>query len=153
MADFLLAAWFWWMTPLLAALSSFFDARSRAAVALSLSPAAIAVRVARTAVRSSLLTARLRSVDFWLVRMRLICDLIFATFITFCVCVFEQFRAAGPVRLDWGQAAIRANVRHSEASRASQQATLPVLVGIRQSRRARRGAHLGVAVEQRSGEL
>src|SRR5690554_5253467 len=79
MADFLLAAWFWWMTPLLAALSSFFDARRRAAVAFSLSPAATAARVARMAVRSSALYALLRSVAFLLVRMRFICDLIFAT--------------------------------------------------------------------------
>ncbi len=42
MADLRFAAWFLWMTPLLTALSSFFEARTRAAVALSLSPAATA---------------------------------------------------------------------------------------------------------------
>jgi len=78
-ADLRFAAWFLCSTPLLAALSSFFDATRRAAAALSLSPATIASRVARTAVLTSLRTALLRSVAFLLVRMRFICDLIFAT--------------------------------------------------------------------------
>src|ERR1700712_556453 len=60
------------MTPLDAALSSFFDATPRAAIALSLSPAVTAVRTARMWVFSSLLTALLRSVAFLFVAMRLI---------------------------------------------------------------------------------
>src|SRR6185312_10505883 len=84
MADLRFAAWFLCSTPLLAALSSFFVATRRAAAALSLSPATTASRVARMAVLTSLRTALLRSVAFLLVRMRFICDLIFATSITFC---------------------------------------------------------------------
>ncbi len=42
MADLRFAAWFLWMTPLLTALSSFFEASDRAATALSLSPEAMA---------------------------------------------------------------------------------------------------------------
>src|SRR6478735_5055940 len=79
MADFLLAAWFWWMTPLLTALSSFFEAVLRAPAAASLSPEAVASRTLRTHVRSSLLTALLRSVRVAFVLMRLSCDLMFAT--------------------------------------------------------------------------
>src|SRR5687767_2155802 len=66
------------MTPLLTALSSFFDASARLSVALSLSPVVMASRAARTADLTSLLTALLRSWAFLLVPMRLICDLMFA---------------------------------------------------------------------------
>ena len=44
-------------------------------------PEVIAARAMRMAVLNSLLTALLRSWDFLLVRMRLICDLMFATFV------------------------------------------------------------------------
>src|SRR3954470_9933179 len=88
MADLRFAAWFWWMTPLLTALSSFFDAVRRALDAAALSPEAMAVRVARTAVLTSLLTALLRSWAFLFVPMRLICDLMFATLIRSFVCVW-----------------------------------------------------------------
>ena len=60
-ADLRLAAWFAWMTPLLAALSSFLVARASDFSAEALSPAATASRVRRTSVRSSLFTALLRS--------------------------------------------------------------------------------------------
>ena len=60
-ADLRLAAWFAWMTPLLAALSSFLVARASERSAAVLSPAATASRVRRTSVRSSLFTALLRS--------------------------------------------------------------------------------------------
>src|SRR6201746_1615544 len=79
MADLRFAAWFLWMKPLVAALSIFLAAVCSAALALSLSPATTASRVARMAVLSSLLTALLRSCAFLLVPMRLICDLMFAT--------------------------------------------------------------------------
>jgi hypothetical protein len=78
--DLRFAAWFSWMTPLLTALSSFLDAFASAFSAAALSPAAIASRVRRTSVFSSLLTALLRSRAFSLVLLRLICDLMFATF-------------------------------------------------------------------------
>src|SRR5262245_46019636 len=80
MADLRLAAWFLWITPLLTALSSFLEAVFRASSAASLSPEAAASRNLRTQVRSSLLTALLRSVRFSFVLMRLSCDLMFATF-------------------------------------------------------------------------
>ena len=51
-ADFLLAAWFLWMTPLLAALSSLRLVRASNSAALSFSPASTASRNPRTAVRS-----------------------------------------------------------------------------------------------------
>jgi hypothetical protein len=79
-ADFLFAAWLEWITPFETALSSVLPASATAAAAFALSPVAIASRAARTAVRSSLFTALLRSVAFRLVLMRLICDLMFAMF-------------------------------------------------------------------------
>src|SRR6188508_3813546 len=79
MADLRFAAWFSWMTPLLTALSSFLVAFASDFSAAALSPAAMASRVRRTSVRSSLLTALLRSLAFSLVLLRLICDLMFAT--------------------------------------------------------------------------
>src|SRR5436190_13155206 len=79
MADFLLAAWFAWMTPLDAALSSLVDAFFRASWAAPASPASAASRNLRIQVRSSLLTALLRSVRFSLVLMRFSCCLMFAT--------------------------------------------------------------------------
>src|ERR1044071_5252560 len=81
MADFLLAAWLAWVTPLETALSSLVDAARSASEAASLSPAAAAARNLRTHVRSSLLTALLRSVAFSLVLMRFSWDLMFATFV------------------------------------------------------------------------
>src|SRR3954468_1745173 len=78
-ADFLLAAWFEWMTPLETALSSFFDAVIRAADTASLSCPATASRTRRTCVLSSDFTALLRRRAFSLVPMRLIWDLMFAT--------------------------------------------------------------------------
>src|SRR5690242_2752298 len=78
-ADLRLAAWFLWMTPLLAALSSLREAAARAVAAASASPAAIAVRTERTAVRSSDFVALLRRRRFSLVRLRLIWDLMLAT--------------------------------------------------------------------------
>src|SRR3954466_14478458 len=77
MADLRFAAWFWWMTPLLAALSSFLVAVTSVASAALLSPELIASRVRRIAVFSSLLTALLRSCALSLVLLRLICDLMF----------------------------------------------------------------------------
>ena len=74
MDDFLLAAWFLWMTPLETALSSLVDAvLERVLARASLSPASAASRNLRIQVRSSLLTALLRSVRFSLVLMRLSC--------------------------------------------------------------------------------
>ena len=55
MADFLLAAWFLWMTPLETALSSFFEAMARAVDAVSLLPASTSARNLRIQVRSSAL--------------------------------------------------------------------------------------------------
>src|SRR3954451_6852225 len=78
-ADLRFAAWFLWITPLLTALSSLRDADRSAAVAFSASPASTAVRTERARVRSSLLTALLRSVRLAFVRLRLIWDLMFAT--------------------------------------------------------------------------
>ena len=49
-ADFLLAAWFLWMTPLLAALSNLRLVEASNSPALYLSPAAVAERKARMAV-------------------------------------------------------------------------------------------------------
>src|SRR5665647_97687 len=71
MADFLLAAWFLWMTPLLTALSSLVEATLSASEAAEASPESAAVLNLRTKVRSSLLTALLRSVRRALVLMRL----------------------------------------------------------------------------------
>ena len=79
MADLRFAAWFLWMTPLLEALSSLRVAARRAVVALSLSPVEIASFAMRMTVFSSLLTALLRSCALRFVRLRLIYDLMFAT--------------------------------------------------------------------------
>jgi len=79
MADFLLAAWLRWMTPLLTALSSCRDAMLNAACARSWSSASAASRKWRTAVFSDDLTLLLRIRAFSLVRLRLIWDLMFAT--------------------------------------------------------------------------
>src|SRR5438094_6863337 len=78
-ADFLFAAWFEWMTPLLTALSSWREACRNAVDALSLSPDSAASRKLRMAVLSELLTLLLRSRAASLVRIRLIWDLMFAT--------------------------------------------------------------------------
>src|SRR5690606_740927 len=79
MADFLLAAWFLWMTPLLTALSSFLPAMAKSSRASSAWPASAASRNLRTHVRSSDLTALLRSVAARLVLIRFSWDLMFAT--------------------------------------------------------------------------
>src|SRR5437660_11943154 len=78
-ADFLLAAWFWWITPLLAALSSLRLVDASSSAALSFSPASAASRNARTAVRSDDFTDLLRSRARSLVRLRFCCDLMLAT--------------------------------------------------------------------------
>src|SRR5450756_3198348 len=82
------------MTPLLTALSSFLLAVARAVVAASLSPAATASRTRRTCVLSSVLTALLRSRAFSLVPMRLIWDLMFATYGLSCICLLYTSDAA-----------------------------------------------------------
>src|SRR6476469_7434757 len=79
MADFLLAAWFLWMTTLLTALSSLREADCSAAVALAASPASAASRKERTAVLSEDLTPLLRRRAASFVRIRWIWDLMFAT--------------------------------------------------------------------------
>src|SRR5690348_17033761 len=78
-ADLRFAAWFLWMTPLLAALSRLCDAVRMATVAVSTSPASAASRNLRTAVFSDDLTALLRCRAFSFCLLRLIWDLIFAT--------------------------------------------------------------------------
>src|SRR5690606_28827279 len=78
-ADFLLAAWLAWMTPLETALSSLVEAFFRASSAAEVSPLSAASRNLRIQVRSSDLYARLRSVRLALVLTRLIWDLMFAT--------------------------------------------------------------------------
>ena len=60
--DFLFAAWFLWMTPLLTALSSLVEATARAAFASSALPESAASRNLRIAVLNSDLIALLRSV-------------------------------------------------------------------------------------------
>src|SRR5665647_1378407 len=79
MEDFLLAALFLWMTPLVTALSSFVEATLSASAVAAASPESAAVLNLRIQVRSSLLTALLRSVRMAFVLMRLSWDLIFAT--------------------------------------------------------------------------
>src|SRR5580692_903622 len=79
MADLRLAAWFLWITPLLAALSSLTEAARMARVASSAFPASAASRNLRTEVFSSDLTALLRRRAFSFCLLRLIWDLIFAT--------------------------------------------------------------------------
>src|SRR4030088_160728 len=78
-ADFLLAAWFLWITPLLAALSSLRLVDTSNSAALSLSPLWAASRNERTAVRSEDFTDLLRSRARSLVRLRFCCDLMLAT--------------------------------------------------------------------------
>src|SRR5580700_11172266 len=78
-ADLRFAAWFLWMTPLLAALSRLCDAARIATAAASASPASAASRNLRTAVFSEDLTALLRCLAFSFCLLRLIWDLIFAT--------------------------------------------------------------------------
>src|SRR5690349_15969351 len=78
-ADLRFAAWFLWMTPLLAALSRLCDAVRMATVAAGTSPASAASRNLRTAVFSDDLTALLRCRAFSFCLLRLIWDLIFAT--------------------------------------------------------------------------
>ena len=79
MDDFLFAALFLWMTPLLTALSSLVEATLSASAAAETSPDAAAVLNLRIQVRISLLTALLRSVALAFVLMRLSWDLMFAT--------------------------------------------------------------------------
>src|SRR5262252_4881984 len=79
MADLRFAAWFLWITPLLAALSRSRLASRMAASAASVSPASAASRNLRTLVFSDDLTALLRCLAFSFCLFRLICDLMFAT--------------------------------------------------------------------------
>src|SRR6201988_5113224 len=78
-ADFLFAAWFLWITPLLAALSNLRLVDTSSSAAFSLSPAWVASRNVRTAVRSEDFTDLLRSRARSLVRLRFCCDLMLAT--------------------------------------------------------------------------
>ena len=79
MADLRLAAWFLWITPLLAALSRARDAARCSSVASSVLPASTASRNFRTAVRTAERTDLLRWRRFSLVLTRLIWDLMLAT--------------------------------------------------------------------------
>src|SRR6201988_281837 len=78
-ADFLLAAWFLWITPLLAAWSNLRLVETSSSAALSFSPSAAASRNARTAVQSDDFTDLLRSRARSFVRLRFCCDLMLAT--------------------------------------------------------------------------
>src|SRR5258708_992510 len=78
-ADLRFAAWFLWMTPLLAALSRLAHAMRMASVASATSPSSAASRNLRTAVFSDDLTALLRWRAFSFCLLRLIWDLMFAT--------------------------------------------------------------------------
>src|SRR5215213_9262435 len=78
-ADLRLAAWFLWMTPADAALSSLRVASCASTRARSASPEAAASRKWRTAVLSADFTDLLRSCAFLFCRLRLIWDLMFAT--------------------------------------------------------------------------
>src|SRR5689334_18254805 len=78
MADLRLAAWFLWMTPLEAALSSCLPA-STARFLASSAPDSAASRNLRTAVFSADFTALFRSCAASFCRLRLIWDLMFAT--------------------------------------------------------------------------
>src|SRR5215469_11502542 len=78
-ADLRFAAWFLWMTPLLAALSRLAHAVRMASVASATSPASAASRNLRTAVFSDDLTALLRWCAFSFCLLRLIWDFMFAT--------------------------------------------------------------------------
>src|SRR5689334_11441487 len=79
MADLRFAAWFLWITPLLAALSRLRLASCMASTAASVSPASAAAWNLRTLVFSDDLTALLRCLAFSFCLLRLICDLMFAT--------------------------------------------------------------------------
>src|SRR3954465_5882677 len=79
MADLRLAAWFLWMTFLDAALSSFLVASPASFLASSVLPASTASVKRRTAGLSAERTDLLRSRASSFCRLRLICDLIFAT--------------------------------------------------------------------------
>ncbi len=79
MADLRFAAWFLWMTPAEAALSSLRPATRASSCALSLSPEDTASRNWRTAVFSADFTDLLRSCAASFCRLRLIWDLMFAT--------------------------------------------------------------------------
>jgi len=78
-ADLRLAAWFLWITPLLAALSSSRDALRSRVVADAASPESAASRKLRTAVFNSDFTALLRRRAASFCPLRLICDLMLAT--------------------------------------------------------------------------
>src|ERR1022692_3612252 len=78
-ADLRLAAWFLWITPLLAALSSLVQAARIVSVTFSASPASAAARNWRTDVFSDDLTALLRTRAFSFCLLRLIWDLMLAT--------------------------------------------------------------------------
>src|SRR5690242_9911081 len=78
-ADFLLAAWFLWITPADAALSSLRLAAAASVLACSASPASAASRKRRTADFSADFTDLLRSCAASFCRLRLIWDLMFAT--------------------------------------------------------------------------
>src|SRR4051812_41142457 len=79
MADLRLAAWFLWMTPLEAALSSARTASRAAASTSSGVPTAAVSRNLRTVVLSADFTDLLRSWAAWFCLLRLIWDLMFAT--------------------------------------------------------------------------
>src|SRR6202167_4088062 len=79
MADLRLAAWFLWITPLLAALSRWRQASRMRTVAVSTSPASAASRNLRTEVFRDDLTALLRWRCFSFCFLGLIWDLMFAT--------------------------------------------------------------------------
>src|SRR6516164_11457874 len=79
MADLRFAAWFLWITPLLAALSSCRQAARSAVSAASRSPPSAASRNLRTDVRSDDLTALFRWRAFSFCLFRLIWDFMFAT--------------------------------------------------------------------------
>src|ERR671920_1791352 len=79
MADLRFAAWFLWMTPAEAALSSLREASWASTRARSASPEAAASRKWRTAVLSADFTDLLRSCARSFCLLRLIWDLMFAT--------------------------------------------------------------------------
>src|SRR5215216_4972662 len=79
MEDLRFAAWFLWMMPLDAALSRALPASAARTLASSAVPASAASRNLRTEVFRADLTALLRSCAASFCRLRLICDLMFAT--------------------------------------------------------------------------
>ena len=78
-ADFLLAAWFLWITPLLAALSSLRLVDASSSAALSLSPASTASRNRADSRAKRRLHRLVAQSGRSLVRMRFCCDLMLAT--------------------------------------------------------------------------